>query len=188
MKQTWGTPSCRGRGVRSTLLNGDWRQEKEGKETKMQETCHTDCMYLKQLSISCNNGRGEAPLSFRRAPRGLAMRRFGSGIPTQRRLRRPTPGVLGPRPSLLMKAAKAPSQRHLAPPPSSPNRLRVKAPKSDHCACGAAGPNGRHAARDAATVCARALRPLAHPTAHSHAQGTRVASTVGARKRSRAMA
>ena len=30
---------------------------------------------LQQHSISCRSGRGEAPLSFRRAPRGLASRR-----------------------------------------------------------------------------------------------------------------
>ena len=34
----------------------------------------------------------------------------GSGFTTQKRLRSPTPGILGPRPSLLMVAAKTPSQ------------------------------------------------------------------------------
>jgi hypothetical protein len=34
-------------------------------------------------------------------------------------------------------------------------------------------------------LCTRAPRPLAHPAAHSHAKGTRVASTAGTRKLSR---
>ena len=59
---------------------------------------------------SCRSGRGEALLSFRRAPRGLALRRCRAGVTTQQRLRSPPPGMLGPRPSLLMIAAKTPSQ------------------------------------------------------------------------------
>ena len=55
-------------------------------------------------------GCGEALLSFRRAPRGLAMRRCRAGVTTQKRLRSPPPGMLGPRPSPLMIAAKTPSQ------------------------------------------------------------------------------
>ena len=55
-------------------------------------------------------GRREALLSFRRAPRGLALRRCRTGITTQQRLRSPPPGILGPRPLLLMIAAKVPSQ------------------------------------------------------------------------------
>ena len=38
---------------------------------------------------------------------------FGSGFTTQQRLRSPPPGMLGPRPSLLLKAAKTPSPRRL---------------------------------------------------------------------------
>ena len=37
-------------------------------------------------------------------------------------------------------------------------------------------------------LCARALRPLAHPAAHSRAQGTRVAGTAVTQKRPRAVA
>ena len=37
----------------------------------------------------------------------------GSGFTTQQRLRSPPPGMLGPRPSLLLKAAKTPSPRRL---------------------------------------------------------------------------
>ena len=33
-------------------------------------------MKLWQLQVSCHSGRGEALLSFRRAPRGLALRRY----------------------------------------------------------------------------------------------------------------
>ena len=42
--------------------------------------------------------------------------------------------------------------------------------------------------RSCTTMCAGAVRPPAHPTAHSHAQGTRVASTAGTRRRPRAVA
>ena len=42
--------------------------------------------------------------------------------------------------------------------------------------------------RSCTTTCAGALRPPAHPTAHSHAQGKRVASTVGTRRRPHAVA
>ena len=37
-------------------------------------------------------------------------------------------------------------------------------------------------------LCARALRPLAHPAARSHAQGMRAASTAGTRRSPRAVA
>ena len=59
---------------------------------------------------------------------------------------------------------------HAARPASStPNRLRVAAPKSGHCACGAAGStNASHAARNA--TCARAHRPLAQLAASLHAE------------------
>ena len=105
-------------------------------------------------AISCCSGRGEAPLSFRRAPRGLAMRRYRVGIHHATAVAQSYPG--GFRPPVL--AAGDGSKDALAATSlaaqllSSPNRLRVKAPKSNHCACGAAGLNGSYAARDAATV------------------------------------
>ena len=42
--------------------------------------------------------------------------------------------------------------------------------------------------RSCTTTCAGALRPPAHPTVHSHAQGMRVASTVGTWRRPHAVA
>mgnify|MGYP003315169629 CR=1 FL=1 len=65
---------------------------------------------LQQHISSCCSSRGEALLSFRRAPRGLALRRCRTGITTQQRLRSPPPGILGPRPLLLMITEKMPSQ------------------------------------------------------------------------------
>ena len=55
---------------------------------------------------------------------------------------------------------------------------------------GTAGERRIHGGTDARSMrlCARALRPLAHPAAHSHAQGTRVASTAGTRRSPRAVA
>ena len=103
---------------------------------------------LKQHVMSCCNGRGEAPLSFRRAPRGLAMRRYRVGIHHATAVAQSYPG--GFRPPVL--AAGDGSKDALAATSlaaqllSSPNRLRVKAPKSNHCACGAAGLKGSYAA------------------------------------------
>ena len=69
-----------------------------------------------------------------------------------------------------------------------PSPTRAWSP--DHLPSGTAGARRIRGVPDARStlLCARALRPLAHPAAHSHAQGTRVASTAGTRKRPRAEA
>ena len=100
------------------------------------------------------------------------MRRCRAGVTTQQRLRSPPPGMLGPRPSLLMIAVKRPSPRRLhAWPLSNPTCLRAKASEGNHCACRAAGKKSSYAIEDVVTWQLATRDGSAHPRAKPATHG-----------------
>ena len=117
---------------------------------------------LQQHSISCRSGRGEALLSFRRAPRGLALRRYRVGCHRAIMIAQSYPGDFG-----------SPA---FAADDSNEDALAVHSARirKDTWPC--------------TTVCAGDFRPPAHSAAHSHAQGTRATSTAHTRRRPRVVA
>ena len=119
--------------------------------------CRIDCIccgrhHPQQHLICCCNGREEALLFFRRAPRGLALRRCGSGFTTQQRLRSPTAGVLGSRPFLPMEARRTPLPRHLCRTAAiKPELPASESPEGQSLRMQLCGIESSHATKDVAT-------------------------------------
>ena len=113
--------------------------------------------------FSCSYGRGEAPFPFRRAPGGLAMRRyrvrFHHAAAAAQSYRGSCELPASPASKAWRDALATTSRSHSRH--QARTRLRVKAPRGDHCACGAASSKGSRATQDVATV-------MRGPTAPSH--------------------
>ena len=123
---------------------------------------------LQQHLICCRSGRGEALLSFRRAPRGLALRRY------RVRFHHATAVAQSYRGDFGSPASTAGD--------SSGDALAVHSARIPQGHVTVVHVSSRM--RDSAPLCVQGPSPSpAHPTAHSHAVGMQVASTAGSRQR-----